>query len=521
MNEAPSGEASDRAGENGGTGDASSRQASENAGVGDATSPQAGENAGIGDASSRARADGADGARIARTGPVLSLRQAAKAFGAVQALVDGSIDLYPGEAHGLVGENGAGKSTLVKILGGVYQPDAGELLIGGEPVTFAGPASARAAGVAIIYQEPNPSRPARGLSVADQQIVEIAKALSLEARVLVMDEPTAALTSVEVDRLFNVMAALRRRGTAVLFISHRLEEVFASCQRVTIMRDGRFVLAAPVGELDIDTMIRAMIGRELGAMFHKTGVTPGEVVLQVEHLGRENVFADISFAVRRGEIVALAGLVGAGRTEVARAVFGIDRRTAGSVQLLGKPLPNGQPTAAMAAGVAFVPEDRRQQGLVMDLGIDDNVALASLARLRRGGLIFRSAERKLAITWAKRLQVRYGWIHNAVATLSGGNQQKVVLGKWLARQPALLIIDEPTRGIDVGTKAEVHRILDGLAADGVAVLMISSELPEVLGVADRILVLHEGRLTAEFDRADATADKIMRAATGQARKDAA
>jgi rhamnose transport system ATP-binding protein len=499
-------------------------------------------------------------------GPVLSLRHAAKAFGAVQALADGSIELYPGEAHGLVGENGAGKSTLVKILAGVYQPDAGDLIIDGEPVTFAGPAAARAAGVAVIYQEPtlfpdlsvaenifmgrqpvragrridraamnreavtifaqlgvalDPVRPARGLSVADQQIVEIAKALSLEARVLVMDEPTAALTNVEVARLFSVMATLRRRGAAVLFISHRLEEVFASCQRVTIMRDGRFVLTAPATELDVDSLIRGMIGRDLGAMFHKTGVTPGETVLEVRDLAREGVFSDVSFAVRRGEIVALAGLVGAGRTEVARAIFGIDQRSSGSVRLLGKPLPAGDPAAAMAAGAAFVPEDRRQEGLIMDMGIDDNVALASMGRLSRGGLIFRSAERKLALTWANRLRLRYGWIGDAVSTLSGGNQQKVVLGKWLARQPALLIIDEPTRGIDIGTKAEVHRILDTLAADGVAVLMISSELPEVLGVADRILVLHEGRLAAEYARAEATEDNIMRAATGQAGRDAA
>jgi rhamnose transport system ATP-binding protein len=499
-------------------------------------------------------------------GPVLSLRHAAMAFGAVQAVTDGSVDLYAGEAHALLGENGAGKSTLVKILAGVHQPSAGELVIGGEPVMFHGPAAARAAGVAIIYQEPtlfpdlsvaenifmgrqpvrrarridrgamnraaaalftqlgvvlDPARPARGLSVADQQIVEIAKALSLDARVLVMDEPTAALANVEVDRLFAVMEALRRRGAALLFISHRLEEVFASCQRVTIMRDGRFVRTAPTGELDVDTIITSMIGRELGAMFPKTPVPPGEVVLEVERLERENVFSDISFAIRRGEIVALAGLVGAGRTEVARAIFGIDRRTSGSVRLLGRPLPNGRPAAAMAAGIAFVPEDRRQQGLVMDMGIDQNVALVSLGRLSRAGLIFRSAERRLAATWAKRLQLRYGWLGNPVATLSGGNQQKVVLGKWLARQPALLIIDEPTRGIDVGTKAEVHRLLDGLVDDGVAVLMISSELPEVLGVADRILVLHEGRLAAEFTRADATEDKIMRAATGQAAQDAA
>ena len=498
--------------------------------------------------------------------PTLVLEKAQKSFGPVRALEDGSITLYPGEAHALVGENGAGKSTLVKILAGVYTPEAGRLLLGGEPATFAGPAAARAAGIAIIYQEPtlfpdlnvaeniymsrqpvrsarridrgamnraavklftqlgvalDPARPARGLSVADQQIVEIAKALSLDARVLVMDEPTAALTNVEVDRLFSVMAALRRHGTAVLFISHRLDEVFASCQRVTVMRDGRFVLTAPTADLDVDRVIHSMIGRDLGAMFHKTGVAPGDVVLEVAHLERERVFRDISFNVRRGEIVALAGLVGAGRTEIARAVFGIDRRTSGSVRLLGKPLPNGRPEAAMAGGAAFVPEDRRQQGLVMDMGIDHNFALASLRRLSKGGLIFRSAERRLAMTWADRLRMRFGRMRDAVSTLSGGNQQKVVLGKWLARQPSLLIIDEPTRGIDVGTKAEVHRIIDDLAAQGMAVLMISSELPEVLGVADRILVLHEGRLAAEFARADATEDKIMRAATGQAVREAA
>jgi rhamnose transport system ATP-binding protein len=507
-------------------------------------------------------ADPASGA----TDVTLSLLHATKAFGAVHALEDGSIELRAGEAHALVGENGAGKSTLVKILAGVYQPDSGTLRVDDREVALHGPVAARAAGIAVIYQEPtlfpdltvaenifmgrqpvrkarridraamnreaamifaqlgvvlDPSRPARGLSVADQQIVEIAKALSLEARVLVMDEPTAALTTVEVNRLFKVMATLRQRGAAVLFVSHRLEEVFASCQRATIMRDGRFVRAAPVAELDVDAMIRSMVGRDVAALARKTRATPGEVVLEVTHLERENVFHDISFSIRRGEIVALAGLVGAGRTEVARAIFGIDRRTSGSVRLLGKPLPNGRPAAAMAAGVAFVPEDRRQQGLVMDMGIDENVALASLGRLSKAGLIFRSAERGLAMTWAQRLQLKYGRMSNPVSTLSGGNQQKVVLGKWLARQPSLLIIDEPTRGIDVGTRSEVHRILDGLVADGLAVLMISSELPEVLGLADRILVLHEGRLAAELDGAVATEESVMRAATGQAAGEAA
>jgi rhamnose transport system ATP-binding protein len=492
--------------------------------------------------------------------PRLALDQAAKAFGAVQALVDGSITLFPGEAHALVGENGAGKSTLVKILAGVYQPDSGTLSIDGQPVVLNGPIAAREAGIAIIYQEPtlfpdltvaenifmgrqprragrridrpamnrsageiftrlgvalDPQRQARGLSVADQQIVEIAKALSSSASVLVMDEPTAALTTVEVERLFEVIRALRREGAAVLFISHRLEEVFSICQRVTVMRDGRFVRAAAVGDITVDEVIRSMVGRDLDVLFPKTQTPVGEVVLQVDHLSREGVLHDISFSVRRGEIVALAGLVGAGRSEVARAIFGIDRRSAGVVTVRGQVLPNGSPLASMAAGVALVPEDRRQQGLVMDLGIDRNVALASLARLSRFGLISRTRERDLAATWANRLQLKFGRLTNAVSTLSGGNQQKVVLSKWLARDPALLIIDEPTRGIDVGTKAEVHRILDGLVAGGLAVLMISSELPEVLGMADRILVMREGRITAELSRAEADEDSVMRAATGQ------
>ncbi len=492
--------------------------------------------------------------------PLLDLRHASKRFGAVQALIDGSVTLYPGEAHALLGENGAGKSTMVKILAGVHQPDGGELLIDGEPQVFSGPAASRSAGVSIIYQEPtlfpdltvaeniymgrqplgagraidrramnraatevfgqlgvalDPERQARGLSVADQQIVEIAKAISLDARVLVMDEPTAALTAVEVARLFDVMSTLRKRGAAVLFISHRLEEVFASCQRVTIMRDGRFVRTAAIEEVTVDDIIRSMVGRDLDSLFPKTETTPGETVLEVRKLTRQGVFRDISFAVRRGEIVALAGLVGAGRSEVARAIFGIDRKTSGTVTMLGRELKGGSPDEAMAAGIALVPEDRRQQGLVMDMGIDQNVALASLGRLRKGGLIRRRDEGALAQTWARRLQLKYGRIRNAVATLSGGNQQKVVLGKWLSRNPSLLIIDEPTRGIDVGTKAEVHRLLDQLVHDGMAVLMISSELPEVLGMADRVLVIHEGRLTAELSRAEADENSVMRAATGQ------
>ena len=492
--------------------------------------------------------------------PVVELRGVTKSFGAVQALQDGSIQLYAGEAHALVGENGAGKTTLVKILAGAHERDGGSVLIDGEPVAFSGPAAAQAAGISIIYQEPmlfpdltvaeniflgrqplragrridrqrmhaataevftrlgvaiDPRRPARGLSVADQQIVEIAKAISFNARIFVMDEPTAALTPTEVERLFDVVRALRAQGAAVLFISHRLEDAFAICQRATIMRDGRHVRSELIEKLTVDEIIRSMVGRDLSAMFPKSESVRAEPVLEVRGLNRLGVLTDISFTVHAGEIVALAGLVGAGRTEVARAVFGIDRRDSGTVTVRGRTLPPASPQAAMEAGVGFVPEDRRQQGLVMDYGIDHNVALASLRRLSRFGLISRSREAGLARQWARRLHLTAGRLSNPAWTLSGGNQQKIVLAKWLARAPSVLIIDEPTRGIDVGTKAEVHRLLDELATQGVAILMISSELPEVLGMADRILVLHEGRVTRELTRAEADEASVMRAATGQ------
>ena len=492
--------------------------------------------------------------------PVLALHGATKSFGAVHAVTDGTIDLYAGQAHALLGENGAGKSTMVKLLAGVYQPDSGELLIDGAPVSLHNPADAQNAGIAVIYQEPtlfpdlsvaenifmgrqpllagrridrrrmhadsaalfsrlgvklDPGRISRGLSIADQQIVEIAKALSLDARVIVMDEPTAALSATEVARLFDVVATLRSGGSAVLFISHRLEEVFEICQRVTVMRDGRHVLTSELAGLTADDLVRAMVGRQMVERAAGERGVAGEVVLHVEHLTREGVFTDISLDVRAGEIVALAGLVGSGRSEVARAVFGIDRYDAGRVVMRGRELRRASPTGAMTAGVGFVPEDRRQQGLVMDMSVQQNVALASLARLRKGGLVRSAAERAFAADWAVRLNLKYGRLIDPVSRLSGGNQQKVVLAKWLGRQPALLIVDEPTRGIDIATKAEVHRLLVRLARDGVAILMISSELPEVLHIGDRVLVMREGRLTAEFGHEDASEEKIMAAATGQ------
>ena len=512
-----------------------------------------------------ASADPAPGAAAHPAVPLLALRDATKAFGAVQAIVNGSIELYGGEAHALVGENGAGKSTLVKILAGVHQPDSGALLIDGHPVHLHGPADAQAAGIAVIYQEPtlfpdltveenifmgrqpmrsarridrrvmraeamrlferlgvrlDPGRICRGLSIADQQIVEIGKALSLNARVIVMDEPTAALSATEVARLFEVVRTLRAAGAAVLFISHRLEEVFAICQRVTVMRDGSHVFTKELAGLTADDLVRAMVGREMVQRPAGERGTPGDQVLQVERLTREGVFTDISLDVRAGEIVALAGLVGSGRSEVARAIFGIDRYDAGTVLMGGRGLRRASPRAAMAAGVGFVPEDRRQQGLVMEMSVQQNVALASLARLRKAGLVRAAAEQAFAADWAVRLKLKYGKLTDPVSRLSGGNQQKVVLAKWLGRKPALLIVDEPTRGIDIATKAEVHQLLVQLARDGVAVLMISSELPEVLRIGDRILVMREGRLTAEFGHADVTEEKIMAAATGQLHKQA-
>jgi len=503
----------------------------------------------------------APGARAAdeRT-PLLTLVDASKSFGAVRALDGVSFELHGGEVHALVGENGAGKSTLVKILGGVHQPDSGTLVAAdGRALVLGGPADARAAGISIIYQEPtlfpdlsvaenvfigrqprregrridhrsmvrqtralferlgvpiDPDRVARGLSIAEQQIVEIAKALSFDARVVVMDEPTAALSALEVARLFGVVESLREHGAAVVFISHRLEEVFAICQRVTVLRDGRRVLSQPLAGLTAADLVRAMVGRDIAARVHQPR-TPGAPVLRVDGLTREGIFEDIAFDVHAGEIVALAGLVGAGRSEVARAIFGIDPYDSGSVRVGERRLRRRSPTDAMRAGVAFVPEDRRQQGLVMDMSIVDNVALASLRRLRRHGLLLASVERRFSADWASRLQVKYGRITNPATSLSGGNQQKVVLAKWLSREPSVIIVDEPTRGIDVATKSEVHRILAESAAGGVAVLMISSELPEVLAVADRILVMREGRVQAEFAHADASEERIMAAATGQ------
>jgi len=500
----------------------------------------------------------------ARTEPgssplTLELRDVAKSFGAVAALRSGSLEVRPGSIHALVGENGAGKSTLVKIVAGVHRRDAGTFRLLGSDVDFGSTAESKAAGVAVIYQEPtlfpdlsvaenifmgrhplrggrridrprmyvesealferlgvhiDPRRPARGLSIADQQIIEIAKAISLDAALLVMDEPTAALSGVEVERLFAVARSLRDEGRALVFISHRFDEVFDLCDTVTVMRDGEYVSTDAVAETSVDRIVARMVGREVAELFPKVAAEVGEVVLEVEGLNRAGLFHDVSFQVRAGEIVALAGLVGAGRSEIARAVFGVDPYDSGRVTVAGRRLPQRRPRAAIAAGMAFVPEDRRQQGLVIEGTIARNVASVIRTRLDKAGIITGRAENKAAGPWAARLEVKTSALDMRAATMSGGNQQKVVLAKWLATEPKLLIIDEPTRGIDVGTKAEVHRLLSDLAGRGLAIVMISSELPEVLGMADRVLVVHEGRISAELDRDRATAEAVMHAATG-------
>lgn len=490
---------------------------------------------------------------------VLELRSVRKTFGPVVALSSGSIHLERGSIHALLGENGAGKSTLVKIAAGVYRRDSGEMRLRGEVVDFRSPAEAKRAGIAVIYQEPtlfpdlsvtenvfmgrqplrslrridrarmtaetmsvlsglgvsiDPDRPAMGLSIADQQVVEIAKAISLDAQVLIMDEPTAALSGHEVERLFAIARSLRDQGRSVVFVSHRLNEVFELCDMATVMRDGEFVASRRVDELTPSEIIRLMVGREITQLFPKTeGREPGRVMLSVDGLTRAGVFRDVSFDVRAGEIVALAGLVGAGRSEVARAVFGVDVYDAGEVRVDGAELAPTDPRAAISAGIAMIPEDRRKQGLFVDMSLGRNTTLILRRALARMGLITSSAEYRSATEWTRRLQVRSHDLDSKAGTMSGGNQQKSVIAKWLATEPSVLIVDEPTRGIDVATKVEVHRLLDELAGDGMAILMISSELPEVLGMSDRILVMREGEITATLTRAEATQELVMTAAT--------
>jgi len=491
---------------------------------------------------------------------ILELHSISKSFPGVQALDNVDFDLRPGEIHALVGENGAGKSTLVKVISGVYQPDAGEIRLQGRPVTFPNPLVAQQHGVAAIYQEPtlfpdlsiaenifighqpvrsvtrrvdwkrmyeqagellsslgvklDPRARVRGLSVAQQQMVEIAKALSLNARILIMDEPTSALTLRDVADLFRITRRLREAGTSIIFISHRLGEAFELADRITVLRDGHYIGTRAVKDTTTDEVIRMMVGRTLDTLFPKEEVTPGEVVLRVDGLTKEGAFYDISFELRRGEILGLAGLVGARRTNVAHAIFGVSPADSGTIWVDGRQVHIRNPKDALALGIAYVPEDRQHQGLVLPMNITQNITLPILKELARQGIwLDNDAERQTAQQFVERLDVRAAGLQQKVQELSGGNQQKVVLAKWLAARPRILILDEPTRGIDVGTKAAVHKLMSILAGQGMAILMISSELPEILGMSDRIVVMYEGRITGHFTREEATQENIMAAAT--------
>jgi rhamnose transport system ATP-binding protein len=490
--------------------------------------------------------------------PVMEMSGISKRFDATQALDDVSLTLYPGETHALLGENGAGKSTLIKVMTGIHAPDAGVMRVGGEEATFKGSGEAQKAGVAAIYQEPAifpdlnvaenifMSHQDRGalvrwrrmyqdaeailaridvrmdvrtlassLTVASQQAVEIAKALSLDVRVLIMDEPTAALSAHEVSELFKQIRRLTDSGVAVLFISHRLDEVFEIADRVTVLRDGRLISSRPKAEIAQGQAIREMVGREMSDFFVRHPQPLGAPVLRVEGLAREGVFGDVSFELHEGEVLGFAGLVGAGRTDVGLSLFGIAPPDRGVVELRGRRLAVHSPRQALRAGIVYLSEDRRSLGLSLPQSLTANITLATLRKyVTRLRLLDSSAEREVARSFREKLSIRTPSLETPVEQLSGGNQQKTMLAKWLNAQPSVLILDEPTRGIDVGAKAEVHQIVDQLAATGMAIILISSDLPEVIAMSDRVLVMREGRQMGVFERAEADEERIITAAMG-------
>ncbi len=493
------------------------------------------------------------------TEPLLRAEGISKAFPGVQALDRVTLEIFSGEIHGLVGENGAGKSTLIRILAGAIPRDAGRILWQGRPVEIADPRQARRMGIAVIHQElsllPNltvaanlflgreprtrwggldrrmmeegarrilrdldldldPRAPAGSLPFAQRQMLEIARALSENARLLIMDEPTSALSEREIHRLLHLLRDLKSRRVAVLFISHRLEEVFQIADRITVLRDGRHVGTFSIAEVMPSAIVRMMVGREMREMFVKTATPGAEALLEVRGLTREGVFHEVSFEVRRGEIVGLAGLVGAGRTEVARALFGLDPVDRGEIRVAGRPVRIRSPIEAIRLGMAFIPEDRKAQALFLSMALRSNIVVSALPQVAPFGLLSGRLLDAIATPYIRHLDIRPPRPGMPVRYLSGGNQQKVVIARWLLLQPKILIMDEPTRGIDVGAKAEIHAIMDRLAREGKAILMISSELPEILGISDRILVMREGRIVGELSRAEATADRVLALAMG-------
>ena len=483
-----------------------------------------------------------------------------KRFGGIWACRNVNLEIRPGEVHAVMGENGAGKSTLMKMLHGVHLPDEGHVEVGGRVVSLTSPRAAEAAGIAMVPQEldlfPDLSvvenlfvgraRPrtrlgtfdwgamrrqaaaafgrlnatfdvdaaVRSLSGANAQMVEIARALMHEASVVIFDEPTAALTEREAQRLFGIIGELTRRGVAVVYISHRLDEVFQIADRITVLRDGERIHTGRAGDLDMARLIQMMVGRPLSKLFHRTPHPAGEALLELRDLGRTGTFKDVSLTLRRGEIVGMSGLIGAGRSEVAQAIFGIAPATEGSILVAGRPTMINHPSAAIAQGIIYVPEERRSQGLVLDYPIDWNIAFSGLDRISRFGFVSRRREREIAERFRALFAIRSSSLKAPVLSLSGGNQQKVLLAKALVVEPEIILLDEPTRGVDVGAKAEIYRIIDDLAAAGKAVLVVSSEMNELLSMADRILVMHQGRLIGEFQGPDFSPDAIGAAAAG-------
>jgi rhamnose transport system ATP-binding protein len=497
--------------------------------------------------------------------PVLTLSGVSKSFPGVRALHDVSFSLTPGRVTALIGENGAGKSTIVKILTGIYRPDSGEIRVKGDAKHFASPRDAWAAGIAAIHQVTvmfdeltvaenifmghmpvgatgavdwagmrarsgellkridapiPPAFPLKRLSVAQKHLVEIARALSHDAQVVIMDEPTAALSANEIDDLFRIVAQLKAEGHAIVFISHKFDEIFRIADDFVCLRDGEKVGDGPIESVNEARLVRMMVGRPVDQVFPKRDVPIGEIVLSVKDLTNATEYADISFDLRKGEILGLYGLVGAGRTEAMQGLFGITPTTRGTVTLHGKPLSIASPSDAIAAGISYVPEDRQDQGALLSLGIRENVTLANLRKYVRG--LFLSDPLEMAETRAlgRRLAVKASSWEQRLAELSGGNQQKVVIAKWLATRPKVIVLDEPTKGIDIGSKAAVHDFIGELAGEGLAVVLISSELPEVMGLADRLIVMKEGRIVDEFRRGRWSAEAIVGAATG-AQKEAA
>ncbi len=489
---------------------------------------------------------------------ILELKKISKSFSGVEVLHGVSFSLRAGEVHALLGENGAGKSTLVKIMTGLHQPDGGTIYLDSAPVVLGDAHVSLQAGIAAIYQELSlfpdldvaenifvgrqPTtvggrvdwhrlysdaqklltslglnldlrQKARNLSIAQQQMVEIARAISINARILIMDEPTSSLTLNEVEDLFRLVRRLRDEGTAIIFISHRLEELFELADRVTVLRDGSHINTCDVKDITRDKLIHMMVGRTITDLFPKLKVKPGDVALKVENLSSEGIFKDVSFELRRGEILGMAGLIGAGRTDVARAIFGVGSPTSGKIQVNGRDVSINSSRKAIELGLAYVPEDRQLHGLVSAMNIVSNISLPLINEFSSWGKLNDRAERVEAFAWASQMEVRAHHIWQLARELSGGNQQKVVLAKWLSTKPRILILDEPTRGIDVGTKAAVHALMTQLASEGMAILMISSELAEVLAMSDRVLVMREGHVTANLSRAAATQEKILHFAT--------